>query len=274
MFLYCVHIEFQPTFSPNIITWLMANQDPLKEVEKVIDAAPKSERSDDVTFLKKYIGTQYDIIGLGVPYQRNLFKKGYSFSSLSLEEQIGIWDAIWKKSKRHEVMTQAIFFWERNLDKIDAKKAWASLKTWTPQIDNWAHSDGLSGLYSSLLETNPGMVLPQLQKWNKSKNPWERRQSLVSLMHYHSKRKEVLPFSTLITLVENLLDDEDYFVQKGVGWALREIGNKYHKETLGFLKKNYANITGTAFAAAAEKLNPKEKEELKNLRKAARKKGP
>ncbi|HWY98364.1 MAG TPA: DNA alkylation repair protein [Bacteroidia bacterium] len=244
----------------------------LKEVEKVLNSAPASERSDDVVFLKKYVGTKYNIIGLGVPYSRALFKKGYSFSGLSPEGQIKIWDSIWKDGNLHDSMTQAIFFWEKNINRIDIKLAWDCLKGWTGKIDNWAHSDGLSGFYSYLLEIRPAMVLPQLKKWNKSKNLWERRQSVVSLLHYHSKRKEVLPYSTLISLVENLLDDKDYFVQKGVGWALREIGNVYHKETFLFLKKNCAHISSIAFAAAAEKLSVKEKEELKKLRKAARKK--
>lgn len=248
-------------------------KDPVQEVEAIIDASPANERSSDVTFLKKYIGTNLDIIGLAVPYQRNLFKKGYSFSGLHHNEQIKIWDTVWKKGKRHEVMTQAIFFWERHLDKIDTKRAWATLKTWTPRLDNWAHSDGISGLYSKLLELDTVLVFPQLKKWNTSKNPWERRQSVVSLLFYHRLRSKVLPYKEMIPLVENLLDDEHYFVQKGVGWALRELSNAYHKETLAFLKKNHARISGVAFSAAAEKLSIKEKEELKAMRKAARKKG-
>src|ERR1700722_12249376 len=250
----------------------MAANTPLKEVEKVIQSAPAMEKSNDVTFLKRYIGTQYNIIGLSIPYHRSLSKKGYSFSTLSAKEQIKIWNNIWQQSTLHDSMTQAVLFWEKNILKMDAKQACDSLVGWTGKIDNWAHSDGLSGLYSYLLEIKPNMVLPQLKKWNKSKSPWERRQSVVSLLHYHTKRKKVLPYSTLLPFVENLLEDENYFVQKGVGWALRELDNAYHKETLVFLKKNYARISSTAFSAAAEKLSAKEKEELKILRKAARKK--
>ena len=244
----------------------------LTEVEKAINAAPAKERANDLVFLKKYIGTQYNFLGLKVPAQRAIYKKGYSFSGLNAEEQIAIWDSIWKQSNCYDVMSQAIFFWEKYITKIDAETAWKHLKGWVTKVDNWAHSDGLSGLYSYLLEVKPAMVLPQLKKWNKSKNPWERRQSAVGLVHYHKKRKEVLPYTTLISFVASLLDDKDYFVQKGVGWALREIGNIYHKETFAFLKKHYAGITGIAFAAASEKLSTKEKEELKKLRKEARKK--
>ena len=244
----------------------------IQEIEKVIRAVPANQRTDDVSFLKKYIGTQYNLIGLKVPPQRVIYKKGYSFFSLKPAVQIEIWDSIWQQSNCHEVMTQAIFFWEKNIANTDAAVAWQYLKSWVSKIDNWPHSDSLSGFYSYLLESKPSMVLPQFKKWNKSKKPWERRQTLVGLVHYHSKRKEVLPFETMIPFVENLLDDKDYFVQKGVGWALREIGHAYPKKTFAFLKKHYAHITGIAFAAASEKVSTQQKEELKKLRKEARKK--
>jgi 3-methyladenine DNA glycosylase AlkD len=251
----------------------MAANKYLQELKKAIDTAPEKHSKEDAAFLKKYIGTNYDIIGLTVPLQRSIFRKGYSFSKLPIEEQIPIWDSIWKQSNSHEVMTQAIIFWEKNIEKVDIALAWNCLRTWLTKIDNWAHSDGLSGFYSTLLEIKPTLILPQLKKWNKSHNPWERRQSVVSLVYYHRHREKFLPFAIMIPLVEHLLKDPHYFVQKGVGWALREIGNIYHKETFAFLKGHYKNISGVAFSAAAEKLNPKEKEELKNLRKAARKKG-
>ena len=250
----------------------MAKTDYLKEVEKVIDTAPAKWVSKDFTFLKKYIGTQYNMKGLSIPGVRSISKTGFSFSKLKPEEQIEIWNEIWQKSNLHEALTLAILFWEKNLDDLDINKSWNCLKGWTGKIDNWAHSDGLSGLYSDLLETKPSLVLPQLKKWNRSKNPWERRQSVVGLIHYHRKRGKVLPYNTLIPFVENLLGDKDYFVQKGVGWALREIGNVYHKQIFSFLKKHHAQITGIAFAAAAEKLSIPEKEELKTLRKSSKKK--
>lgn len=244
----------------------------LKEVEKQLNTVTTKYTAADVAFLKKYIGTTYKIRGLSVPVQRSVFKKGYSFSSLKPEEQIDIWDSIWNESSSHEVMSQALLFWEKYHTKVNPALAWKHLKNWVGRIDNWAHSDSLSGFYSYLLEVETDMVLPQIIKWNKSKNPWERRQSVVSLTHYHRKREQVLPFSTMITLVENLLHDKDYFVQKGVGWALREIGNAYPKETFAFLIRNYAHLSSVAFAAAAEKLGTKEKEQLKKLRKLSRKK--
>ena len=124
----------------------MAKTDYLKEVEKVIDMAPAKWVSKDVVFLKKYIGTQYNMKGLSIPGVRSISKTGFSFSKLKPEEQIEIWNEIWQKSSLHEALTLAILFWEKNLDDLDINTSWNCLKGWTGKIDNWAHSDGLSGL--------------------------------------------------------------------------------------------------------------------------------
>ncbi|WP_449436610.1 DNA alkylation repair protein [Pedobacter steynii] len=64
-----------------------------------------------------------------------------------------------------------------------------------------------------------------------------------------------------------MIQDKDYFVQKGLGWALREVGNIYPEETMAFLHKNCINLHSVAFTTAIEKISP----ELKNTLKLQRK---
>lgn len=74
----------------------------------------------------------------------------------------------------------------------------------------------------------------------------------------------------MIDMIESLLDDSDYYVQKGVGWALRELWQLDMKTTTKFLNKNIARISPIAFTAAIEKIPIEEKEVLKKLRKEFR----
>lgn len=239
----------------------------LHEIEKELRLALVNDKISGIKDLKKYIGTQYDFMGLSVPTQRKVFKQGFTFNSNPTEKQFKIWEQIWQHSNLYDAMTLALFFCEKHIGEIDTEKAWSKLKKWTPQIDNWAHSDALSGFYSHLLEKEPELIYPHLVKWNTSKNPWERRQSLVSLFEYTKKRSKFLPAEKVLPLVENLLEDEHYFVQKGLGWTLREAGNAYPKETWRFLLKNTNKLSSAAFSSAAEKLSMEQKEQLKLLRK-------
>jgi len=217
--------------------------------------------------LKKYIGTSYEVIGLPVPVQRALFKTGYSFSALPLTEQLYIWDQIWQHADVFEVFSQCIYFIEKNWNKIDTEEVWKVVVKWVVRIDNWAHSDGLSDIYAHLMERMPDIIYAQYQLWNQSANPWERRQSLVGMLLYSKKRKILLPASKLLDMVEPLIADKDYFVQKGLGWALREIGNIYPDQAMAFLNTYCAVLHPAAFATATEKISPAAKTALKLKRK-------
>lgn len=239
-------------------------------IVKKLQAGLASDKKSGFKDLKKYIGTQYDFIGLSVPKQREVFKAAYEFSNLSPNEQLEIWNEIWQHSQLYEAMTQALFFVSQHKNAFDSKELFSVTKNWVGKIDNWAHSDGLSDIFSYLLEKDAATVYPQIKIWNKSANPWERRQSIVALLEYSKKRKKVLPVNKLLPLVKPLLKDENYFVQKGIGWTLREIGNVYPKDTWKFLVDHHTTISAVAFSPAIEKLSVKEKEELKHLRKKNR----
>lgn len=79
-----------------------------------------------------------------------------------------------------------------------------------------------------------------------------------------------MAYAKIHVLITPLLSDEEYYVQKGVGWALREMYNAYPRETLFYFHEHIHEITSIAFTAAMEKMKPAEKDKLKALRKEYR----
>ena len=223
-------------------------------------------------FLKKYYRTDLNVLGLSLPVQRQISKDGFEFSNQPIEVQLRIWDDIFHTTDLHEAKFQALFFLESVLKKINNELIWEKAKHWVKGIDNWAHSDLLSSVYSKMLEQNGDMIYPQLVKWNISKFHWERRQSVVSLLYYRRNRKKFLAFEKMISLVENLLEDEEYYVQKGVGWTLRELWQVDEKMTEQFLLKNLSRISSIAYIAAVEKVPVEKRNEWKLNRKDFRSK--
>jgi 3-methyladenine DNA glycosylase AlkD len=238
----------------------------LKEVENYLKKRTPKNPKGSYFDPQSYMGTKIQMLGLTVPLQREIFKKGYSFSGEPWEVQLKIWDEIWNNTQIFEVMTQAAFFPEKYVKKIGGRTTLDLLKSWIKRVDNWGHSDMFSSIIAKILVTDEALVFSQLKKWNVSKNPWERRQSIVTLAMYHRKNNH-LSFKEVITLVENLVHDDHYFVQKGVGWSLREIGTQYPNETWKFLNKHIHHISSIAFTASVEKIDPDKKETLKQLRK-------
>jgi 3-methyladenine DNA glycosylase AlkD len=171
-------------------------------------------------------------------------------------------------------MCCALEFAAANTDPELVRRA-KTLAGWVRRSDNWALSDSLSSLYSRIFEVSPKTMAPWLEKWSRSKNPWERRQSLVSLLYYSSARgsHSHAPLETILRYVERAIDDDHYFVQKGVGWAIREAYNVHPTRMLAWIRRNAARIAPAAWYATTEKLDAETKAELKTLRGSRRARG-
>jgi 3-methyladenine DNA glycosylase AlkD len=206
-------------------------------------------------------------LGIRVPDVRRTQKHGYSFSAQPPAVQLNSWDYIWRHSNTYEVMSQALYAYQHRellLEEI------AVIRRWIERCGCWEHSDDLSKIYAAVVEANPSWMVPTLAKWNRSSNPWKRRQSVVSLIEYAARRSRFLPFEQLIALVEPLLDDDEYYVQKGVGWTLREIYNAYPVEAAGYIEDKVLQIAPLAWSAATAKLDKRDKLRLNAERKANR----
>ncbi len=198
-------------------------------------------------------------LGLSVPQSRAALKSGYSFLKYNPETVLKIFDHIWKSGSFFEEMSQSIYFYEK---KSLTAQEFQTISGWIEKCDNWAHSDGLSSIYARALEEMPELVLPVLQRWNNSNSLWKRRQSVVSLLYYARLRKRIPEFELLISMVRNLLEYTEYYVQKGVGWTIREIYNCYPQLTLRFIKTHVNQIAPAAWQATSEKLPIQLRKEL------------
>lgn len=219
-----------------------------------------------------YIGggqSRLRYIGLKVPHLRQALRTGFSFSEGAPTDVARIWNDVWWNSDCFEVMALALMWFEHPKRREQLVTNWPILKRWSARIDNWAHADALAGLYSRVHENAPE-VYATFKFWNRSKNPWLRRLSIVSLFYYSSQRTKYPSFARVKALVDPQLEYDHHYVQRGVGWTLRETGNVYPKETLAYLEKNIHKLSAIAFSAATEKMPTKSRERLKRLRRERR----
>ena len=240
-----------------------------KEVEDTLNSLSIALDKQKALKLKKYIGTQWHVHGLNTEAQKDLCKTGFSFFEEKKEDTFEKMNVHYFNCKSFEGKNLAFIFLDQNHKHISIKMQLKLLPNWVSQVDNWAHSDYLSKFLTRLLEhkTSQKEMLAILKSWNKSSNLWERRQSLISLYYYARTKKEYITYDISEKLISKLLHDKEYFVQKAVGWSLRESFNAYPKETFNFIENNIKSISSTAFTTCIEKMNDNEKLILKTKRK-------
>lgn len=243
----------------------------LKEVETIIKALP-AVKKDSKWKAENYVGagkSKLIYLDIKIPDVRKVFTQGFTFynikdKDIDLKKTLKIFDYIWKNSLYFEVLLLSSYFVSRLTieQKVQNKKI---IFSWLKKVDNWALSDELSAHISQILE-HDNSVLLDFKKWSQSKNTWKRRQSLVGLLFYSRFRKKPLPWLTIKPFVERQITDKDHFVQKGVGWCLREAYNLYPMDVYKFIYANAGKIHRTAWFACNEKLNTQEKLKLKKKR--------
>ena len=208
-------------------------------------------------------------LGIRFPVLRKRVKEGFSFSDLPEGEILAIWDRLWRTSRYGDVLFAALEYYAPIVRKEVSPALWPVVRHWHERVDNWCHCDGLSSLYSWILASEPAEVYPQLQAWNGSADQWLRRISLVSLIHYSGKNAVFVPPARVLPLVTACLADEREYVQKAVGWVLRELGHAYPGEVRAYLEEHIAPLSAVAFRRAIERRSSGEKAELRALREAA-----
>lgn len=235
---------------------------PLLEIESKLKKHIKPD-PEYKAFRKKT--TKMSVLGLRLPIMQEIVRNGFSFYDSAEKNILEIWNGVWNTSQWHEALYLPLFYY-RHHKQILGKHEWAVLKQWIERVENWEHSDALSYLYSIFFERFPQTVLPTLKKWNRSKNPWKQRASIVSLIYYASPKRQAPPVDLVFKMVEPLIKSKDKYVNKAVGWTLRESYKLYPIKTFAFIKKHIRELSADSFSYATEKVTKEQKAELKRMR--------
>jgi 3-methyladenine DNA glycosylase AlkD len=213
-------------------------------------------------------GSELQHLGIRFPELRLRVKQGFSFYDLPEERVLEVWDVLWRSSPYGDVLFAALEYYAPIVRKRVPPDLWPVIRRWSGRVDNWCHSDLLSGIYSRVLERYPDEVFPQIHAWNAAEGEWLRRISVVSLVHYSGKNAVFLPPDKVLPLVTNCLGDPRHYVQTAVGWVLREMGQVYADELTEYLETHASVMSAPAFSRAIERRSPDERARLRQVRKA------
>lgn len=223
-------------------------------------------------WLTAIYNTPDDIAGFSMPQIRQTVLAIMQTQLHDQNEQAvwNFWEQLWRHGRCFEEKTMAVSFWSERKNYELACRFREPLLAWASELTNWAHSDALSSVYVRFLETYGKPVDALLLEWNKSDNPWLRRQSVVSLLFYTRLRTKLPTAKRVLDAIEPLLGDEHYYVQKGVGWTLREVYQVDEARTMRFIEKHLHAIKPAAYSAAVEKVPVDQKKALRDKRTSRR----
>lgn len=127
-------------------------------------------------------------------------------------------------------------------------------------IVNWGHTDVLSGHALAYFFREDMLDIAALSPWTSSPVKWKRRAVPVTLIEV---LKTEIPLQRMLAVIEPLMLDTEKFVQKGLGWFLREAWKLYPGEVEEFMLRWKDTCGRTIIQYATEKMDKENKRRFK-----------
>lgn len=157
---------------------------------------------------KKFIpGSTFKAYGVPTP-ALNLLAQQFKTGGFELVQQL--WDA---GAFEEQLLAVKIL---GKIAKKDPELSLQLVQHFAPAINNWAVCDaiGMQAL-KPIVKTHQKEIFALAKKYNRSKNFWERRLSLVLVEWYTRDKQYHEEINKLIAALQN---DKEYYVRKAIVW--------------------------------------------------------
>jgi len=202
------------------------------ELIKQFEAHSNSEYAAQ---MKAYLRDKFELYGIKTKLRRDLLKDPVNDNK---EEVLVNIRAISKELFLHqqrEMHHCGVELYEKFLrkkyfkDDINQIEFFITTNSWWDTVDFIAKQ--ILGAY---LKQFPEETKSVISKFSKSKNMWLNRSAILFQLGYKEHTDETLFYSLCL---EHRHSDE-FFIQKAIGWALREYGKTNPDSVLNFVRSN------------------------------------
>ena len=184
--------------------------------------------------MEKYMKNKFSYFGIKSPQRKEItrvFFKQYDYPAKSDIDECVLF--LWEQSQR-ELQYVAMELFAKFIKKsekeyIELVEKLIITKSWWDTVDYIA-----SNLAGVLLRNYPELKSEYIPKWLNSDNMWLQRTTLLFQLKYKQETDNELLFS----LIRKLSSSKEFFIQKAIGWALREYSKTNPVIVKEFIKSN------------------------------------
>ena len=182
--------------------------------------------------MEKYMRSQFKFLGVKKPEHTALFKQfiaEHGLPELSQLDDILLTLWSWPEREFQYLGSNFLHYFRKQLtpDILPTLEQLITTKSWWDTVDGLA-----SHTVGDLFRRHPGEVGEFIHRWGYSYNIWLRRTTLLFQLSYKTNTDEALLFS----LVEENVSSDEFFIQKAIGWALREYSKTAPNEVKKFVE--------------------------------------
>lgn len=195
--------------------------------------------------MSKYMQDKFRFLGVRGATRTEIYKKYFPDAR---KTKIIDWDFVencWNKEERE--FQYAVVYYLKAMQKFLKREDISRLKYLIVTKSWWDTVDLLAKVVGSLIIRIKGYDQIMLE-WSKDSNIWLRRVAIL----YQLSLKDKVDKQVLDKILVNNLGDSEFFINKAVGWVLRDY-SKYNPEWVReFIKKNKENMANLSIREASK----------------------
>ena len=226
---------------------MMTPKSAIAELRALGDPAKAAE-------MHKYHKVDRPYLGVANPVIDDLVKAWRS--DIELEQRLALAKGLWKGNTHEGRIAAAKLLTQARIRPDDAE-AWALIVSWVPDFDAWAIADHVSIAGQKRLVADPSR-LDEVETWTTSDHMWTRRAALVMTLPWtkqnHPKPADLAIRDRILRWAAGYVTDHDWFIQKAIGWWLRELSKHDPDRVRAFLTAHGADMKAFAVKEAGRKL--------------------
>ncbi|WP_077618011.1 DNA alkylation repair protein [Bacillus sinesaloumensis] len=190
----------------------------MKELNHIVALFEENRNQENAVPMQKYMKNKFAFLGIKTPLRRQLTSSFYKETGI-LKQGINLEfvTQLWEMDER-EYQYAAQDYLVKSIKKISKDhlpfiENLITTKSWWDTVDVLAPH-----LVGKIAKETPSVIEESIEKWAKSDNLWLKRSSILFQLKYKEETKEAILYKYIIANAES----KEFFIQKAIGWALRE----------------------------------------------------
>jgi 3-methyladenine DNA glycosylase AlkD len=181
--------------------------------------------------MSKYMRFLFPYFGIKSPERTELVKSYFKEHGLPpLTELEVVVKELWNAAER-ETHYAALDMLENSLRKLDSThlllmEYLITHQSWWDSVDTIA-----TRLVGEILKKHPQAIAEYSEKWINSSNMWLQRVAILFQLKYGAKTNTTMLFGNITRSASS----KEFFIQKGIGWALREYSKTNPQMVIDFI---------------------------------------
>ncbi|MFS0864675.1 DNA alkylation repair protein [Fredinandcohnia sp. 179-A 10B2 NHS] len=203
-------------------------------IDLIVRLFEEHRNQENAIPMQNYMKNKFLFLGIKTPLRRELMKRFYTETGVLKQDfQPSFVELLWEKDER-EYQNAALDYMQKSIKKINKEhlpflENLITTKSWWDTVDVLAPH-----LVGKVAKETPEVIAEYIEGWAYGDHIWLSRSSILFQLKYKVRTDAELLYRYILANAAS----KEFFIQKAIGWALREYSKTNPESVRSFIQLN------------------------------------